>query len=302
MKVLIVCSNTKKNLSSFVSEQAKSLVDHGIEVEFYYIKRKGLLGYLSAYFSYLYELVRSDAEIIHAHYGMSGLLASLQFLKPVVITFHGCDINNEKELWLSKIAIKLSKHSIFVNEEMAAKAGVKQEYSVIPCGVDLSIFMPKNKEESRKRLNLDLKQNIILFSGAFDNPVKNSILAKRAVELIPNACLLELKGVSRETVGLMLNACDCLLLTSIREGSPQIIKEAMASNCPIISTDVGDVKSNIDGIKNNYVTSNDVMEISAAIRKVLEMGDRVNSRERVIQLGLDLNSIAKRIIKVYKNL
>jgi len=100
---------------------------------------------------------------------------------------------------------------------------------------------------------MGLKQNdtIILFSGSFTNKVKNYPLARKALALVDqNIKLIELKGYSREQVNLLLNSCNVALLTSFSEGSPNFIKEAMACNCPVVSTDVGDVKeitSNIDG-------------------------------------------------------
>ena len=42
------------------------------------------------------------------------------------------------------------------------------------------------------------------------------------------------------------NSVDCLILTSFHEGSPNVIKEAMACNLPIVSTKVGDVEEIIN--------------------------------------------------------
>src|SRR4030065_378658 len=55
------------------------------------------------------------------------------------------------------------------------------------------------------------------------------------------AILLKIINKKPVEVAAFLNACDCLLMTSNQEGSPNIVKEALACNLPVISIDVGDV-------------------------------------------------------------
>ena len=59
-------------------------------------------------------------------------------------------------------------------------------------------------------MNLSDSDKIIVFSGAFDNAVKNSALAKEAVSLIPGVRLIELKAYTKNEVNLLFNAADCL--------------------------------------------------------------------------------------------
>jgi teichuronic acid biosynthesis glycosyltransferase TuaC len=47
--------------------------------------------------------------------------------------------------------------------------------------------------------------------------------------------LHHLRGIEYEQVPIWLNASDVLLVTSHHEGSPTIVKEALACNLPIVS-------------------------------------------------------------------
>ena len=93
-------------------------------------------------------------------------------------------------------------------------------------------------------MKLDLEKKYILFSSNFENKVKNYQLLHDAKNYIKDKFeIIELKNFDRKSVSRLFNAVDVAVMTSFSEGSPQFIKEAMASNCPIISVDVGDVKS-----------------------------------------------------------
>ena len=96
---------------------------------------------------------------------------------------------------------------------------------------------------------------------------------------------------------MYLNAADALVLTSLWEGSPNVIKEAMACNLPIVSTDVGDVKEVIGDTEGCYITSYEPSDVAGKIKLALDFGKRTNGREKIKHL--EINTIAKRIIDVY---
>ncbi|MDR2823969.1 MAG: glycosyltransferase [Prevotellaceae bacterium] len=304
MKVLIVCSINSGKIAPFIAEQADFLKKTACEVDFFTVEGKGISGYLKNWKVFLRKIADFQPDIIHAHYGLSGLLANLQRRVPVVTTYHGSDINNPKVLRFSKIAISLSRFNIFVSKKNIEKAKPKKNYALLPCGVDTEIFFPlDNKNEIRKKLNFDIGEKYILFSSSFDNKVKNYDLAKKSVENLDNAILLELKGYTREQVALLMNAVDCVLMTSFTEGSPQFIKEAMACDCPIVSVDVGDVCKNLEGIINCYVIADyDEKEIAVCLQRVLEKNERTNGHEKIIELNLDNKLVINRLMEIYKNI
>ena len=299
MKILIVCSKNSGKIAPFILDQAESLEEQGIKIDFFTISRKGLHGYLSSRKELLQKIKEFQPNIIHAHYGLSGLLANLQRKIPVVAIYHGSDINNRKILRFSKIAILLSKFNIFVSQKNIDTVKPKRNYALIPCGVDTKLFKPLDKHECRIKLGFSENEKLVLFAGAFDNKVKNAELAHQAISLLQAVKLIELKGFTRQEVAILMNAVDAVLMTSRSEGSPQFIKEAMACNCPIVSVNVGDVKEVIFGVEGCFISINNADEIAENLQKAISFG-KTAGREKIIELGLDSETTAKKIINIYK--
>lgn len=308
MKVLIVCSGTQGILSPFIKEQMDSLAKLGIEFSLFQICKSGFWGYLLHLNHLIRTIEQIKPDLIHAHYGLSGLLANMQRSVPVVTTFHGSDINDPNVLKYSKWANRLSVASVFVEKSMMQKVKRKSKIIIIPCGVDTSVFYSISKLEASKKLGINTENLNILFSSAFNNPVKNYLLAKKScdkVETTPGGeiNLIELKGYRRDQVNLLMNASDCVLLTSFSEGSPQFIKEAMACNCPIVTTNVGDVNWVLGNTEGCFITSFKPEDIAEKIKLAIEFREKhghTRGRERIIELGLDSETVAKRIIEVYE--
>jgi teichuronic acid biosynthesis glycosyltransferase TuaC len=72
----------------------------------------------------------------------------------------------------------------------------------------------------------------------------------------------------------LLNAADLLLLTSLTEGSPQVIKEAMACNCPIVATDVGDIREIIGYTDGCYITTFKPSDVAVKIQAAFLLGKK----------------------------
>jgi glycosyltransferase involved in cell wall biosynthesis len=302
LRILIVCRIHSGQISPFILEQVNSLKSLGVKVDYFLVDQRGLVGYLKKRKDLLIKIKAYKPDIIHAHYGLSGLLANLQKKVPVVTTYHGSDINNTWIFPLSRICMMLSAYNIFVSAKNQKKSGIKRNNSIIPCGVDLNLFVPMNKEEAQKEFHFDKNKKYILFAGAFQNAVKNSELAINAVSIIPNVELLELNGYIREQVVTLMNAVDVVLMTSFTEGSPQFIKEAMACNCPIVSVPVGDVPEVIANLEGCYISTYDPLDVAEKLNLAIDFAKRTNGRKRIIELKLDTENIAKRIIEIYMNL
>ena len=366
MKILIIASDKGGKFAPFIEEQIAALEARGMEVRRYGITGKGILGYLRE-LPALRRLIRAERpDLIHAHYGLSGLLANLQRRIPVVTTYHGSDINVPSILRLSKIAMRLSAYNIFVSKKNVAialgKASVKckvesvkckgtengeaetpaftpyalhltPQYTLLPCGVNLTDDQLQSRAEARKALGIAEHEQIVLFAGAFNNAVKDPTLAHEAIEKVnhiiiqsrkevdlretllilssnktlPHANekieLKELRGFNRTQVNQLMCAANCLLLTSKTEGSPQVIKEAMACGCPIVSVDVGDVAERTSGVEGCYVVSTrDAKDIAAALLKAIAFDGKTNGRERIIEMGLSNEQVAKQLQAIYESI
>ncbi len=301
-KVLVVCSSNKGNISSFVKEQVGSLLSHGYQFDFFLIRDKGIIGYLKSIFRYYFYINNNHKsfKFVHAHYGFSGLLAVFQNKLPVIVTFHGTDISNKKARILSFIASRFSSCNIFVHPDQPKKLYLdKTDSNIIPCGVDLNVFFPVEKKTARRKLNMNLDEKYILFSGAFNNKIKNYNLAKEAIEMLPfEVNLIELKGYSRENVNYLMNAVDCLLVTSFSETGPLVVKEAMATNTPFVSTDVGDVKNISRNVEGCFIAKYNPKNISSLLLKAITI-KMEGGREKINMMGLDLENVANRISIIY---
>lgn len=304
MRILFVANHNPGFFSPFVLEQAEALRKKGIEIDFYGVEGKGSIGYLCNLTALKQKIHTYRPQLIHAHYGLCGLLANLQREVPVVTTFHGSDIHSKGiNLMLSRLAIALSAHSIFVSDPLLQMAGMgKRRSSVIPCGVNTTVFQPMDKAYARQQLGWDNNSKKVLFAGAFDKTVKNTPLAQESVKLIQDAQLIELKGYSREEVALLLNAVDALLMTSLNEGSPQIIKEALCCGCPIVSVKVGDITSLIAGIEGCFLVERNAQEIASRLKVAFTSQRQGEGRNRILESGLDNTTIATKITSIYQDL
>lgn len=304
MRVLIVASFNKGSFAPFIVEQVEALKAVGCEIGFFGLEGKGLRGYLKNRTLLKQRIVLFQPDIVHAHYGLSGLLANLQRKVPVVVTYHGSDINDPRVRRFSKMAMRLSAWDIFVSKKTLKIVSPPKKYTLLPCGIDFSDLQLTKKTTAREQMHLLANKRYVLFAGAFDNEVKNAPLAQQTIAKLrdDNTELLELKGYSREEVTLLMCAADALLMTSLTEGSPQVIKEALACGCPIVSVDVGDVRERIEGIEGCFVAeTRDSEELSTLLLKAFAFVGKTKGRERLVADGLDNRLVAQQLVEIYKS-
>jgi glycosyltransferase involved in cell wall biosynthesis len=310
MHILVVCRAKGERISPFIQEQIDALETTGIQITCFPLRGRGVFDIIKNIAKIRQESKREKLDIIHAHYGHTGLYCLLAFTGiRVVTTFHGSDVNpldssNTDKMSLNRlisiVVSYFSNHSIFVNEEFIKNVRAKKNYSVIPCHVDLDTF--KELSETKKEKDSNKKINI-LFASSFDSKIKNSVLAKKAIESIENSKLIELEGYTREQVNILLNTSQLALLTSLNEGSPQFTKEAMACGCPIVSTDVGDVRRQFGDIEGCYISSFNAKDVAEKIQWAIDYAKkkrRTKGRQHIRNLGLDSKSTAKKIKVVYE--
>ena len=305
MKVLVVASFNKSCFAPFILEQAKALETQGCMVDFFGLQGKGLIGYLKNLPALRRKIKAFCPDVIHAHYGLSGLLAELQRRVPVVTTYHGSDINDKKVLPFSKMAMHLAAWNVFVSRKTMEITRPMSNYTLLPCGIDLSEMQLMDKIVARQTMGLAVDKRYILFAGAFDNAVKNASLAKQAVKALQDddTELIELKGYSRNEVTQLMCAVDAFLMTSFSEGSPQVIKEAMACGCPIVSVDVGDVKERVEGLEGCYVAeTRDPQTLAQLLQKAMTINGKTHGRKRLVSDGLDNKIVAQELVKIYERI
>lgn len=304
MRILVVASHNKGSFAPFILEQSEALKSIGCTLDFFGLQGKGFKGYLKNLSKLKQRIELFQPDVVHAHYGLSGLLANLQRKVPVVVTYHGSDINDPKIRRFSKVAMRLSAWNVFVSRQTIEIAKPNRKFSLLPCGIELSTLQLTEKCAARKHMGLKDEKKYILFAGAFDNEVKNATLAKEAVALLNDkeVELLELKGYSREEVTMLMCASDAFLMTSFTEGSPQVIKESLACGCPIVSVEVGDVAERTDGVEGCYIACDrEPKELSELLRKAIAFEGKTEGREKIIADGLDNPTVAQQLLEIYES-
>ena len=289
------------------------MVNEPSEVEYFLIKGN----YLKARKALMAKIREWKPDIIHAHYGLSAIVAEMQSEVPVVTTFH----NGETHRWYVNLLASLfslrAKHVIYVAQHIRDLSYFNaKHYSIIPCGVSLEDCFLMDKEEARKQLKWDAKKKYILFGGAFGDVRKNYPLLKEAVEKLEGDIeCIEMRGLTREECVLRMNACDVFALPTKNEGSPQALKEAMACNCPIVATDVADIKHLLGGLQGHYLLPNkqgnaawwkgdehSAEELAELLKKALAFEGRTEGRTRIVELGYTNEMVAKKIVKIYEDI
>lgn len=301
MKILFVSSgNSEAGISPIVRSQGESLKRNGIDLDYFTIVGKGIKGYLKNIPRLRKFLRTKNYDLIHSHYSLSSIVASLSCKLPMVVSLMGSD-THMGFFWKSIIK---AFYRFRWKETIVKSAPMKKRISlsnaiVIPNGVNFRLFKPVEKNIARMKVGFNDKTRHIVFIACPERPEKNYRLAKKAVELVNNDSI-ELNAVSnvdQNIIPYYMNAADILLLTSLWEGSPNVIKEAMACNCPIVSTDVGDVKEVIGKTDGCHICSYDPENVTDKIKKALDFDKRTNGREKIKYL--DEKIIARKIIGVY---
>jgi len=253
-------------------------------------------------------------DLVHAQYGtMTALFASLTATVPLVITFRGSDLNpapsdpwlrSVMRCWLSQYAALKAARIICVSERLKGRLWwARNRAVVLPSGVDTELFFPRPQHEARKELGWDPQERIVLFNAGMSPAVKRLDLAQAAVNEAEKMCgrlrFVVLDGwVPHRSVAAMLNGADCLAMTSDWEGSPNIIKEALACNLPVISVDVGDVRERLVGVTPSRIVARDPQAIAEGLAEVLASPERSNGHAAISLVAQD--HIARQIVALYR--
>jgi teichuronic acid biosynthesis glycosyltransferase TuaC len=320
MKILFISSgNSKYGISPIIRNQGQSLITQWTDVDFFMIKGKGVLSYFKHIFVLRKYLMKNKYDIIHAHYGLCGIVALLANRKgKLIVTFMGDDILGSSKsdgsfILISKLFAQFNiflahhfyNHIIVKSHEMMIKFGRSDCVSLIPNGVDLDKFKSVNKEEAFLRTGFSQNRKHIIFVSNPSRPEKNFALALKAYEQLDdsNMELHTVFDISNDLLPYYYSAGDLVLMTSFHEGSPNVVKEAMACNCPVVCTEVGDIKELFSNTPGYFITPYDPNVVAEKIEKALDFRNEnyfTRGRERIIELGLDAENIAKKIIEVYE--
>lgn len=298
---------------SFVKAQMDSLRPLGVDYDVLFVDgRESTWNYLRGIFGVRRQLRSKQYDLIHAHFGLSGWVARWQFGVPLVVSFMGDDVLGRpvrsgritllgRVVRISGFVLARLANAVIVKSRPMARRLRMPSAHVIPNGVDLNLFRPRDQSEARNMLGLDARRKFVLFPYNPQEPRKRIDVIQSAVTLacrqIPGLELLVARGKTQEQVALYMNAADVLVLASVLEGSPNAVKEAMATNLPVITVDVGDAVDLIGPTEGCYVVPRDAQAIAEKILAVCRRGERTNGREWIKKLSME--SVAQQIVEVY---
>jgi glycosyltransferase involved in cell wall biosynthesis len=308
---------------SFVKDEVDAVRKAGIDVEVYFVNGKdSKSNYIWAPFGLMRRLRARTYDVIHVHHSFCAFFATLQKSIPVVWTFHEGEITSEADIVRADPAIKRLAYSKGFKRSMARRVDAVAVVSshlieplgitdatTIPCGIDIGLFRPMDKTEAKERLGLDPAGKYVLFPSAPDRLEKRFELAEAGVMAYnrrsgrsgrsPSSLqLIGLDNVPHDEVPLRMNACELLLMTSAFEASPVTIREALACNVPVISTDVGDVKAVIDDIDGCYIIDSDAGDIAEKIDEALSRPTPFTGRDNIAGYSLDVTS--SKLVALYE--
>jgi glycosyltransferase involved in cell wall biosynthesis len=321
IRVLMITSDWPDHASwggtaTFIPRQVDFLRAAGVDVDVFRFRGGGkAVRYAAAWFDVQRRLRRERYDLVHAQFGQSGLLALPKRL-PLVVTFRGDDLEgvlNEATgqltargrmlPLLSRAVARRADATIVVSAHMKAFLHPQAQPHVIPSGLDFKHFRLIPQAEARRHLGLPPEGRLALFVGSPTSSRKRYDLARRAVDIVKRSRPVELVlgwAVPHEQIPYFMNACDALVFTSRQEGSPNVVKEALACNLPVVSVAVGDVPERLRDLTGCEVCADDAPEtIAAALIRTLDRGARTAGRERMREL--DEHIITERVIGVYRS-
>jgi glycosyltransferase involved in cell wall biosynthesis len=298
----------------FLKRQVEFLRAAGVDVDvFSFDGQRQPWRYLVACLRLHARLAKGRYDLVHAQFGQNALLAFPKRL-PLVVTFRGSDLHGivgaDGRVTLAgrilqRISRLVARHAdavVVVAEHMKSLLPSGIEATVIPSGLDLDHVRPHPRDVARRQLGLPLDDRLVLFAANPAVPRKRHALAKQAVDRVAQSLPVELIvawGVPHADMPLYMSACDALVLTSVHEGSPNVVKEALACNLPVVSVPTGDVPERLQGVEGCELCPDDrVQTLAAALERVLRRAQRINGRPSVAHL--DERVLASRMIGIYR--
>lgn len=304
----------------FVKEQIESInriPGFTSDIHFINAREKGKSEYVRA----IVELRKKfrDYDVIHCHHVFSGIvaLAARTRKNKVLVSFLSNGISELNFRQTIPFASSLYKSVIKNSDGRIFKFGIPEELTgdkrsyYIPNGVNMELFKPMDKSEAKRALGLDLNKRYVLFvsSNTLDRPEKRYDRFKASLEILKNKYnmhdveALTIVNEKRERVPLYFNAVDLHLLTSDVEGSPNSVKESMSCNTPVVATDVGNVRDLLGNVPNCFISYTSTPDDLADLcHKALMIQSDYSVRNKIIELKLDLESVAEKIVGIYHEL
>ena len=289
---------------SFVRELVEGVRGLGVEVEVLaFDGRRRSRNYGHAALRLRRSVRGGTFDLVHAHYGLTGMAALAQWKVPTVVTFHGSDTGNPRVRWQAWVSWIVARRAVpvFVSRDGALRLGLP-DAAIIPAPVNTELFRPGAAAEARKALGWPVRGTYALLLGSKANPDKGGVLFDAAVGQVrhdvPDLTAVSLEGFTRAQVVDVMNAVDVTVMTSVFEGSPVSAKEALACLTPVVSVPVGDMTELLAGLPGCAVVPRDPARLADAVLAALAHGPDSALRERAEHFSR--SRIAEQTVSLYR--
>lgn len=287
----------------FVVRHIEYMRQANIQVDVFHFRSEWRLrNYWLARREMLALLHDNNYDLIHANFAQAGLLAIMQARVPVSVLYGGTDVLGRRrpdggismfgrlQRFIALLVSRRASANIVVSRQLGEVLNVN--YDLIPAGLDLNLFKPIDQKQAREQLNLSSAKYYALFLGNPDKAGdhKRFHLAQKSVELAQKQLhdleFLPVWNVPHTQIPVYMSAANVLLLTSRSEGSPNVVKEALACNLSVVSVDVGDVRERLTRVEGTIICENDKPETIAKgiIEICTNYPGHIQSRETIMEL------------------
>ena len=315
MRVLAVIPGDGQGSSFvFARRQVEALIRNGVLVRtLFLVDRLSPFRLMREVFRLRQTIQEFTPDLVHAHYGtITAFVIAVASNRPIVITYRGSDLNSEYGIGfirhalghlLSELASLRAAGIICTSEGLRDRLWWrKTDAVVVPSGINLALFKPMDQVRARRILGWNASETVVLFNAGITPGLKGWDLVQRALEVARELAgpirLVVLNGdTPPDQVPMYLNSSDCLVLASHSEGSPNIVKEALACNLPVVAVDVGDVAERLKCVNPSRIVRRDGFDMGQAIAEIVSLRTRSNGREQV--LGLSEDCVSQKVLEVY---
>jgi glycosyltransferase involved in cell wall biosynthesis len=286
---------------TFVFDQAEALRAAGVELEVLFVNgRATRWNYMLGYPRFWARIAQGRFDLVHSHYVFSGLIARAQFHLPVVQSFHAPGLLDTFQGWLCRRLMTRVSAVIVTSQDHKTRLGFAGA-RIIPCGVNLELFHPRAQHEARAKLGWAPDRKVLLWVGDVRKEKRVDLVHATYERLRPVRPDLDLRlvsGAQHADVPWFMNAADVLLFPSDHEGSPVVIKEAMACNLPIVATSVGDIPELFEGVSGCVAAPQSPEALGAEVLRLLDANARSEGYDAIRRLSTARE--AESVVAIYE--
>jgi D-inositol-3-phosphate glycosyltransferase len=319
------------------------------------VSKNDLYQYIPAFTRHVEEFRRNDArtyDILHSHYWLSGLAAmelAQRWDIPHVTMFHTLgrlkrlahldepepELRLEMEQRLIHQVDRIVAATSDERTQMIRYCGASPyQIQVIPCGVDLKLFVPQHRQWARMQLGLKEDMPVLLFAGRLD-PFKGpdlllhaasmmekdaqivivggkltgdkalQQLSKLAAELGLTSRVKFLGARPQQEMPMIYSAADVTVVPSYHESFGLVAVESLACGTPVVATRAGGLTTIVRQDETGYLVPRCPGFFAARLDTLLRNSDlwmRMHTAARRSVLHFSWKNVASQVHDMYDEL